>query len=109
MARGPAEYEFSPPPPGPEETVRRWDRNDAVIGLALVVRAISVFLPWFTVTAHIVNPVRTASDTWNGPRAHSYLWGAFALALIGPVVVMARDAIGRIPGNMPSAGQISTM
>ncbi len=45
MARGPAEYEFSPPPPGPKETVRRWDRNDAVIGLALVVRAISVFLP----------------------------------------------------------------
>jgi hypothetical protein len=106
VASGPAEYEFSPPPPGPEATVRRWDRNDSVIGLALVVLAISVFLPWFTVTAHIFSPAQTVSDTWNGPRAHGYLWGAFALALIGLVVLMARDAIGRIPGNLPSARQL---
>ena len=48
MASGPAEYEFSPPPPGAAATVRRWDRSDAAIGLALVILVISLFLPWFS-------------------------------------------------------------
>jgi hypothetical protein len=103
MASGPAAYDFSPPA-GPEATVRQWDRSDAAIGLALVVLLISLFLPWFSVTTHI----RAAgiSNSANGPRVHSYLWAVFVLALIGLLVLVARDAIARIPGNLPSAGQL---
>jgi hypothetical protein len=104
MASGPAEYEFSPPPPAAEATVRRWDRDDAVIGLALVVLAISVFLPWFSVTEHIRSAA--VSRSADGPQEHSYLWAVFALALIGLMVLVAPDAIARIPGNLPSAGQL---
>jgi hypothetical protein len=103
MASGPAEYEFSPQP-GPEATGRRWDRSDAAIGLALTVLVISLFLPWFNVTEHIRSAAVTNSA--DGPRVHSYLWAVFALGLIGLVVLVARDAIARIPGNLPSAGQL---
>lgn len=104
MASGPVEHEFPPPPPGSEATVRQWDRSDAAIGFALVVLLISLFLPWFSVATRF-RPAGV-SHSADGPRVHSYLWAVFALALIGLVVLVARDAIARIPGNLPSAGQL---
>ena len=104
MASGPANDEFSPPPPAAEATVRRWDRSDAAIGLALVVLVISLFLPWFSGTTRLNSVV--ASRYVDGPDAHSYLWAVFALALTGLIVLVARDAIARVPGNLPSAGQL---
>ena len=103
MASGPATYEY-PSQPGPVPAVRRWDRSDAAIGLALTVLVISLFLPWFSVTVQTHSAVVTNSA--DGVRVHSYLWAAFALALIGLIVLVARDAIARIPGNLPSAGQL---
>ncbi len=104
MASGPADYEFSPPPPAAGATVRRWDRSDTAIGLALVVLVISLFLPWFSGTTRL-NSVM-ASHYVDGPDAHSYLWAVFALALMGLIVLVARDAIARVPGNLPSGGQL---
>ena len=105
MASGPAEYEFSQPPPGPEATVRRWDRSDATIGTALVLLAISLFLPWFGETVLLRNRA-LASGTGDGPHAHGYLWLVLVLAIAALTVLVARDVIRRIPGNLPSAGQL---
>lgn len=122
MSSEPSDYGAMPPPPPPEPpatapfahepqpraagpAVRRWDRTDAVIGTALVMLVISLFLPWFSVTVRLgsAGPV---SGTGNGTRAHGYLWVVFVLAILALVVLVARDAISRIPGNLPSPGQL---
>ncbi|MGO8960098.1 MAG: hypothetical protein ACLQFR_22420 [Streptosporangiaceae bacterium] len=106
MASGPAGYEYLPPPPVPEATVRRWDRSDAAIGLALAVLAVSLFLPWFSGTVRLGNETLVGNGALSGTRAHGYLWVVLVLAIVAMVVLVARDAIRRIPGNLPSPGQL---
>ncbi len=84
---------------------RRWAGSDLAIGSGLIVLLIALFLPWFTETVQL-RPGPTISAVGNGPRAHGYLWFVFALALVALVVLIARDAIDRIPGNLPSVEQI---
>jgi hypothetical protein len=81
-----------------------WTGSDLAIGISLVVLLIAPFLPWFSET---VNPGSSASiaGTADGPGAHGYLWAVFALAIAGMVALIARDALGRLPGNLPSAAQ----
>ncbi len=105
MATGTADYEY-PAPPAPAATLRRWDRGDAIIGTALVVLIISLFLPWFTATVSLGSRVLVASSAGNGLRTHGYLWVVLVLAITALAVLVARDAIGRIPGNLPSPGQL---
>jgi hypothetical protein len=103
MASGPAQD--YPAPTAPAVAVRHWDRTDAAIGTALVLLLISLFLPWFSGTVLLGN--RTlASGTGNGPRAHGYLWIVLVLAIAALAILVARDAIARIPGNLPSPGQM---
>jgi hypothetical protein len=95
----------APPPAAAGPAVRRWDRSDAIIGTALVMLIISLFLPWFSVTLRLGSAM-PASGTGNGARAHGYLWVVFVLAIVALVVLVARDSISRIPGNLPSPGQL---
>jgi hypothetical protein len=57
---------------------------------------IALFLPWFSAPG-------IAAD---GPSAHGYLWLAFVLTIVALIVVVARDAIARLPGNLPSPDQM---
>lgn len=106
MATGPADYEYPPPPPVLVVTVRRWDRSDAAIGLALAVLAVSLFLPWFSGTVRLGRETLVGNGAISGMRAHGYLWVVLVLAIVAMSVLVGRDAIRRIPGNMPSPGQL---
>jgi hypothetical protein len=85
--------EAPPPPPAAQSAAASgWSGSDLLIGGALVVLLIALFLPWFG-----------AAD---GPTSHGYLWTVFVLAIVALTVVVARDAIARLPGNLPSPEQM---
>jgi hypothetical protein len=87
-------------PPSP---VRRWTGGDQVIGAALVVLIVSLFLPWYSSTTSVSAVAVTAES--DGPRVHSYLWVVLVLAVIGLAVLVGRDAMVRLAANLPSPGQ----
>jgi|HubBroStandDraft_6_1064221.scaffolds.fasta_scaffold539621_1 hypothetical protein len=100
--------EGTPSPPPAADTsgaARGWAGSDLAVGSGLIILLIALFLPWFTETLQL-NSSSASTATENGPPAHGYLWLAFALAIVGLVVLIDRDAIDRIPGNLPSAEQI---
>ncbi len=82
-----------------------WSGSDLAIGASLVVLLIAPFLPWFSETANPASP-SPFTGTADGPGAHGYLWAVFALAVVGMVALVGRDAIGRLPVNLPSAAQM---
>jgi len=88
-------YPEAPPPPRrAHPTAPGWTGSDLAIGGALIVLLIALFLPWF------------GSPDIDGPTSHGYLWIAFALAIVALTVLVARDAIARLPGNLPSPEQM---
>lgn len=98
---------FDGTPPPPPRTIAKssrpgWGGRDLAIGLGLIVLLIATFLPWFSIQVVLGSP----SADIDGPRAHGYLWAVFALAIVALVVLVARDAIGQVPGNLPSAEQV---
>jgi uncharacterized membrane protein len=91
-------YADAPPPRVPAHPAAPgWTGRDLAIGGALIVLLIALFLPWFSVLG------AAASD---GPTSHGYLWTVFVLAIVALVVLVARDAIARLPGNLPSPEQM---
>jgi hypothetical protein len=99
-------YDAPPPPPQIAVPVSRgWTGSDLAIGSALIVLLIALFLPWFSGTVKLRSG-QTISGTGNGPDAHGYLWVVFVLVVVGLVVLVARDALGQVPGNLPSAQQM---
>jgi hypothetical protein len=91
-----------PPPPIATSERRGWIGRDLAIGSSLVVLLIALFLPWFTVSVGF----GSNSPNLDGPEAHGYLWAVLALGIVALVVLVARDAIGRVPGNLPSPEQV---
>lgn len=91
-------------PPAPAATSRAWSGADLAIGSALIVVLISLFLPWFSQTVHL-GPA-SVSGTTDGVDAHGYLWVVFIIAIIGLAVLVARDELAKVPGNLPSAEQL---
>jgi hypothetical protein len=102
MTGGTSPY-FDPPPPPARAT--GWTGSDLLILTSLVVLLVALFMPWFSGTVHLGSRVLSAGGA-DGPRAHGYLWFVFVLALIALVVLVARDAISRIPGELPSPAQM---
>jgi len=94
-----------PPPPSPTSAGRGWTGGDLAIGSGLVVLLIALFLPWFTVSMDLGSQISAGID---GPQAHGYLWAVLALAIVALVVLVARDVIGQVPGNLPSPEQVLT-
>jgi hypothetical protein len=83
-----------------------WDGSDLALGSALIVLLIALFLPWFSETVHLGHGTAPVSGTGDGLRAHGYLWAVLALTIVALAVLVARDAITRLPGNLPSPGQM---
>jgi hypothetical protein len=82
-----------------------WTGSDLVVGTSLVVLLVALFMPWFSGTVQ-VGGQGSIPGSVDGPRSHGYLWFVFALAILALAVLVARDAIGRVPGNLPSAAQL---
>ena len=97
----------APPPPQPRAApaARGWTGSDLAVGSALIVLLISLFLPWFTQTARL-DSVTALSRTGSGLQAHGYLWVVFVITLIGLMVLVGRDALAQVPGNLPTAEQL---
>jgi len=94
-----------PAPPGSAAPPPGWSGSDLIIGGALVALLISLFLPWFSGTVQIFKSA-AISGAGDGTQAHGYLWVVFVLAILALVVLVAGDAIGRLPGNLPSPEQM---
>ena len=93
--------ETSPYPEAPRPTKRiaersGWTGSDLAIGGAVIVLIIALFLPWFS----------TSPGTADGLSSHGDLWVVFVLALLALIVLVARDTIARLPGNLPSPEQM---
>jgi len=86
------------PPPAPATAGRGWTGSDLAIGGAVIVLLIALFLPWFSVSG--------IAGTADGPSSHGYLWFVFVLTILALSVLVARDAIARLPGNLPSPEQM---
>jgi len=98
-------YQEAPRPAEPSAERSGWNGSDLAIGGALIVLLIALFLPWFSAQ---VSPGRgtTVSGTGDGPTSHGYLWLVFVLAILALIVLVARDVIARLPGNLPSPEQM---
>jgi hypothetical protein len=92
-------------PSAPAATAGGWTSSDLVIGTSLIVLLVALFMPWFSGTVQLGGQGSIPGSV-DGPRAHGYLWFVFALAIVALAVLVARDAIGRVPGNLPSAAQL---
>jgi hypothetical protein len=94
---------FEPPPPPARPA--GWNGSALLILTSLVVLLVALFMPWFSGSVHVAGRVATAGGA-DGPRAHGYLWFVFALAIIALVVLAARDAISRVPADLPTPEQM---
>jgi hypothetical protein len=86
----------------------RWSPYDAIVALAAVALAVSVFLPWFKAGVRLSGPDGPISGTLilptgtvGGTALHSYLWAAFALAVLQFTVLAARYVPGRPALRLP--------
>ena len=95
-----------PPPPIATSERRGWAGSDLAIGSSLIVLLIALFLPWFSFPVIFIKS--SSAGSIDGPQAHGYLWAVFALAIVALVVLVGRETIGRVPGNLPSPGQVLT-
>ena len=87
-----------------------WTSRDLVIGTSLIALLVTLFMPWFSGTVVMTGTgASRAFGSADGPRAHGYVWFVFALVIIALVVLVARDAIGEVPGNLPSPAQMLTV
>lgn len=89
-------YPEAPPPTKPIVERSGWTGSDLAIGGAVIVLVIALFLPWFS----------RSPGTSDGLSSHGDLWVVFVLALMALIVLVARDTIARLPGNLPSPEQM---
>lgn len=102
-------YPQAPPPPPaapPADAGRGWSGSDLAVGGGLIVLLIALFLPWFSATLSPASGTATIAGTGDGPTSHGYLWLVLVLAILALVVLVARDVIARLPGNLPSPEQM---
>jgi hypothetical protein len=82
----------------------RWTSSEVFIGFTAVATLVSLFLPWFNVTATVGGKKFTGSVS--GTAAHGYLWLVFALVLIVLLVLVMPDLVERTPARLPSQQQL---
>jgi len=101
------ETSLYPEPAHARRSASGWTGRDLVIGTSLIILLVTLFMPWFSrAVLTTSNGVSRALGSADGPGAHGYVWFVFALVIISLVVLVAREAISRVPGNLPSPQQI---
>jgi hypothetical protein len=101
------ETSLYPEPASPGRPATGWTGNDLVVGTSTIVLLVALFMPWFSGTVQTgSNGATRVLGSSDGPRAHGYVWFVFALAIIALIVLVARDRIGSVPGNLPSPDQM---
>jgi hypothetical protein len=77
----------------------RWNYADRVTGAATLALVISLFLPWFTVSANVPE-IGEITRSGDGFASHGYLYVAFPLALLILAYLTARAGLRdeRMPG-----------
>ena len=106
MTSDTSQYSQVPPPPPPSTAANGWTGSDLAIGGALVILLIALFLPWFSSTVRLAGRTAQLSGSADGPTAHGFMWVVFVLAIAALAVLVARDAIYRAPGNLPTPEQM---
>jgi hypothetical protein len=102
-----SETSLYPEPASGRRSASGWTGSDLLIGTSTIVLLVALFMPWFsgTVQAASGGTTRVVASA-DGPRAHGYVWFVFALAIIVLIVLVARDRIRSVPGNLPSPDQM---
>ena len=77
----------------------RWTRTDRIAGAATLVLFVSLFLPWFSVSAGFGN--FSASSSADGLSAHGYLFLVLILALAMLAYLAARAGMRDIQALSP--------
>ncbi len=84
---------------------KRWTRDDQIVGGASLLLLISVFLPWYTVSAPSVSilgkQVGGGSVHASGTTGHGYLWIVFILALAIVAFMVIKAGFEKLPFNLP--------
>lgn len=92
----------------PESPIARpgWSGGRLMTGAALIVVLIALFLPWFSklMSGPALGPPLVSGI--DGPAAHGFLWAVLALAIASLVLIVVRQALGRLPYDMPGAEQM---
>lgn len=82
----------------------KWTSSETFLGLLSVVLLVSLFLPWFNVTAKI--GTKTLTGSISGTGAHGYLWVVFVLVLMVLLGLVAPELVTRAPARLPSHRQL---
>jgi hypothetical protein len=82
----------------------RWTPADRVTGAATLVLIVSLFLPWFSVSAGFGN--FTASSSANALAAHGYLYLVLLLALAMLGYLVAQASLKDLPELPVTGGQL---
>jgi hypothetical protein len=83
--------------------ITRWQRAEQITGGATLLLIISIFLPWFTVTASttIAGHTISQSGSGSGTAAHGYLWLVFFVGLAVLAVLIIQAGFSQFPVNLP--------
>ena len=102
----PPAHEALPAPGAATATAagQSWTRHEIIIGSSLVVLVVALFLPWFRETVRLGR--LTLSGTGDGPTAHGYLWIVLLLDVVALGLIVTRNVIDSLSGNLPNAGQM---
>jgi hypothetical protein len=82
---------------------KRLTRVDQVVGGASLIAAISIFLPWFSVTVSSSVLGVSESATGSGTDAHGWLWLVFVLDLFILAYLVLRAGWETMPFKLPIA------
>jgi len=74
---------------------KRWTRDDQIVGGASLLLLISLFLPWYSVSA---GPFSASAS---GTTGHGYLWIVFILALVIVIYEVLKAGFEILPFNLP--------
>jgi hypothetical protein len=84
---------------------KRWTRDDQIVGGASLLLLISLFLPWYTVSAPSVSilgrQVGGGSASASGTTGHGYLWIVFILALAIVAFMVIKAGFEKLPFDLP--------
>jgi hypothetical protein len=78
----------------------RLSQPDKITGVASVVLLISLFLPWFSISAPGI------SISWSGMTAHGYLWLVFLLCLAIVAFLVFEAGFAELPVKLPAGREM---